>query len=206
MKQSVAAFKKEGIQYRKGIFIENPEYNVLTILEMKQEEKEHAIKKVTKLYSKNDVEEFVKESIQKAIQRKQFATNWSYSVIDMHGRALVLRYKGVEIALFYQRQLTKRRISQENPVSELKLKDPKDAWVRCDLWGLSTQQNKQSTVNLIQQQEKKLEQQERTINTKQALIDQLESNLRRYQKKRRGHKHEKPKKKKREAKSKRKHY
>jgi hypothetical protein len=173
-----------GIAYRRDVFTESAEYYTLTVLELDSDSRSHAIKKIAKIYSGIAAKQFVADESKKA-EEKNKSTNWQYSDVDLHGRIGVLKYKGVEIAQFFKRQLSKHRISHENPVSELRLKDPDDAWLRVDLTGLSTKQNKQSTINLIQQLQHQNETQERSLKVKQALIDELETRLRRYTKKKR---------------------
>src|SRR6267142_6127451 len=165
------------IPYRKGIFHEEMEYRTLTILEMAEKDRNVALKQTIKIFTGDQAKAFVfnqKETYDK-VEGNKTTDPWQYSDLDLHGRVGVLKYKGIEVAIFVQRQMTKRRINPEHPVSELKLKDPEDAWMRLDLFGLSAKQLRRPTLNLVRDLEKRVDFLEKKNNTLQAIVEQYEA-------------------------------
>ena len=66
------------------------------------------------------------------------ATNlWQCEVKDHLGRVRAMLYRGAEVALFYQRQIATLEPLPQDPVPEGIIDDPKDAWMRIDLLGVS---------------------------------------------------------------------
>jgi len=186
------------IPYRRGIFQEDMEYNSLTISEMSDKDRKYVLKQLIKINSADDVDQLIRNCYtSQGIPKSEIF--WSYNKVDLHGRVGILKYKGIEVALFIQRQLTKKRIDTEHPISEVKLKDPKDAWMRFDLFGVSAQQSRRPTVELIAKLQRQVESLEQKLATQVAINEQLEASKKRYDKK---NKHKE--KKRREASGKRK--
>lgn len=65
---------------------------------------------------------------------------WSYEHMDSLGRAGVLKYKGVETAVFWKRQSTKIVVQPHDPVPTGILREPDDIWMRYELFGISARQ------------------------------------------------------------------
>jgi hypothetical protein len=180
-KAVIAASAHNLIPYRKGVFQENARYDSLTILEMSETDLNFALKTIIKkeITTGNKAQDFCYMMIQNEI------LSWSYEKIDLHGRVGILKYKGIEIALFIKRQLSPHRISTETPVSERKLNNPDDAWLRLDLSGLSARQSKKPTLDYIRKLEQKLEKLQYKNETLVAINDQQGARLKRYEKKKR---------------------
>ena len=164
------------LPYRKDIFREAMEYESLTISQMHDKDRKFVLKCIIKLNSQKDAEDFCFKMTQNGI------LNWSYSKLDLHGRIGILKYKGIEVALFIKRQTTKRRIDPEHPVSEAKMKDPKDAWMRFDLFGLSAKQSRRPTVETIAKLERELEKTQQKLATQIAISEQLDAEVKRAKK------------------------
>lgn len=63
---------------------------------------------------------------------------WRYDILDMNrGKAGVLKYHGVEVALYYKREITEVMPGVGEKPPEHPLVDPEDAWQRLDLLGPS---------------------------------------------------------------------
>ena len=76
-------------------------------------------------------------------QAQQLASNenlWQYFVLDERGNIGVLKYRGVDVFVFFKRQVTRVRPAPVDPVPEAILDDPEDAWVRLELLGPSSRQ------------------------------------------------------------------
>jgi hypothetical protein len=103
--------------------------------------------------------------------------NWQYEELDQRGRAAVLKYKGIEVALYFKRQVGEVEPLPTDPVPEGVLKDPIDAWVRLDLTGQSARQ----TAGRVGKQKKSVEEAltlaQQELLVKQALIDRLETDV-----------------------------
>lgn len=77
------------------------------------------------------------------------ATNgWNCLKLDMFGKAILVSYHGVEVALFYKRQLTEIKLLPGDRFPEGVLRDPNDAWQRLDLLGKSAKQANVVLTNL----------------------------------------------------------
>lgn len=194
-KATIAASAHNIIPYRKNVFQENARYDSLTILEMNEKDLSYALKTIIKkeITTGDRAKLFVKHQIeiQDATQQVQY---WSYESVDLHGRIGLLKYKGIEIALFIKRQLSPHRISTETPVSERRLNNPDDAWMRLDLSGLSARQSKKPTLDHIRNLEQKVEKLTYKNETLVAIVDQQGARLKRYEKKSRAtkkHRHHK---------------
>jgi hypothetical protein len=183
-KAVIAASAHNLIPYRRGVFQENARYDSLTILEMDKDSLETALKTILKkeITTGDRAKHFLKKELE-AEKNYKYATSWSYCEIDLHGRVGILKYKGIEIALFIKRQLSPHRISTETPVSERKLNNSDDAWMRLDLSGLSARQSKKPTLDYIRKLEQKLEKLQYKNETLVAINDQQGARLKRYEKK-----------------------
>lgn len=165
------------IPYRKDVFKEYAEYSSLTVSEMKSEDRNFALKKIAKINTGIEAKSFaVKEGYTSlGIPTGPEAGKWTYSDIDLHGRVGILKYKGIEIALFIHRQLSPHRITPDTPISEMKLKNPDDAWMKLDLTGLSARQARRPTMDIIRNLERENDTLKKRITLKEAIIHQLEA-------------------------------
>lgn len=58
---------------------------------------------------------------------------FSYQGLDMRGRCGVIRYKGMEVALLFKREVVQLTPGPADPVPERALKEPADAWIQISL-------------------------------------------------------------------------
>jgi molecular chaperone GrpE (heat shock protein) len=120
-------------------------------------------------------------------QAKQLAgqpPGWGYRHLDTLGRIGVLSLRGVEVAVFFKRQMQELEVEDCDPVPEGEIKDPVDVWVRLDVLGLSARQVnarvKQQLNTLLGQSqlnETQLKAKEQIIETQAATIKRLEASL-----------------------------
>lgn len=109
-------------------------YRVLLVDQMSKADKIAVAAKVSTLYTGPEA----KSSSYRQIAPGQFENeNWQYEIKDYQGQVGVLKFKGVEAAVFYKRQVTEIEPLPVDPVPEGVIRDPDDAWVRLDLLGLS---------------------------------------------------------------------
>lgn len=183
-KAVIATAAHQLIPYRKGVFQENARYDSLTILEMNKDDLNKAIKTIIKkeITTGDRAKKFCKHELEK-LEGTKGINYWSYCDIDLHGRVGILKYHGIEIALFIKRQLSPHRIGPETPVSELKLNTADDAWMKLDLSGLSARQSKKPTLDLIRKLEHQVEKLQYKNESLVAINEQQSSRLNYYEKK-----------------------
>ena len=98
---------------------------------------------------------------------------WNCLTLDPMGRALLISYRGIECALFYQRQLTENKLLPGDRFPESVLKDPQDAWQRLDLLGKSA---KQANIILTNKQFT-LEEENKVLNQRVKTLEELNGQL-----------------------------
>jgi hypothetical protein len=184
-KAVIASSAHNIIPYRKGVFQESARYNSLTILEMSKTDLDYALKTIIKkeITTGDRAKQFALKDLDKIERPHQ--SDWSYQMIDLHGRVGILKYKGIEIALFIKRQLSPHRITGDTPLSEKRLNNPDDAWMRLDLSGLSARQSKRPTLDYIRKLEEKIERLTYKNETLAAIVDQQGAKINRYEKRKR---------------------
>ena len=170
------------IPYRKGIFQEAIEYKSLTFLDMTERDRYYAVKTVEK--KKITTGELAHSFVISENVKHPF-NGWTYEKVDLHGRIGILKFKGVEIFLFIQRQLTKKRIDKDNPFSVRKLTNNDDAWMRLDLTGMSANQVRKPLVEDNRRLEAKVESLTHQLEVKNAIVEQYESREKQREKKKR---------------------
>lgn len=74
-------------------------------------------------------------------------------IVSHDKRSLVLSYKGIEVSLFYHRQLTPVTLQPGDRHPEGVMQDPSEAWQRFDLVGKSAKQKNIVLVNVHQRLE-----------------------------------------------------
>lgn len=82
---------------------------------------------------------------------------WGVENLDHRGRVVLVKYKGVEAALFWERQLINVEPAPGENLPEGVLKDPADTWQRLDLLGPSARQANVILSNRIRQLEQQVE-------------------------------------------------
>jgi molecular chaperone GrpE (heat shock protein) len=104
---------------------------------------------------------------------------WGYEVLDTLGRIGVLRYRGVDVCLFFKRECSEVVLEDCDPVPEGELKDPQDVWTRLDLMGLSARQVNVRIKQHLGATDAMNKLSESELIAKQAIIDQQEKNIKR---------------------------
>lgn len=102
---------------------------------------------------------------------------WSCQVLDQRGRVLLLSYKGIEVGLFYQRQLSEVKLQAGDKFPEGVCQDPRDAWQRLDLLGRSARQSNIILTNVHSRLEEENQLLKQRIQTLETLNDKYESEL-----------------------------
>lgn len=90
-------------------------------------------------------------------------------------RALLVLYKGMEVAVYFKRQLTEIKLNAGDRYPEGVLQDPQDAWQRLDLLGKSAKQANVVVLNIQQRLEKENTLLQERIRTMTYLIQKHET-------------------------------
>ena len=98
---------------------------------------------------------------------------WACMSLDDRARTYVLSYRGIEVALFYQRQLTEIRLQPGDRYPEGVCQDPKEAWMRLDFLGLSAEK----ANFVLTSQHKRLEEENKLLKDRLQTVDQLNEGL-----------------------------
>jgi hypothetical protein len=94
---------------------------------------------------------------------------WRTERLDMLGRALVVSYHGIEVAVFFKRQLSEVRLHPGDRFPEGCLQESEDAWQRLDLLGQSAKK-----ANLVlTTQLKRLEEENKLMKQQVSTADEL---------------------------------
>jgi hypothetical protein len=102
---------------------------------------------------------------------------WSCTMLDRNsnpgGRVYVVAYLGIEVALFFKRQLSEIIPEPGEKVPEGVMQDPKEAWQRLDLLGRSAEQSN----FVILQQHRRLEEANKLLTSRAGDLDDLNDEL-----------------------------
>ena len=102
---------------------------------------------------------------------------WACTKIGYNKEIFLVSYKGVEVAIFYKRQLTEIKLQPGDRFPESVLQDPQEAWQRLDLLGQSAKKANfvlASTIKHIEDENKLLTSRVKTL---EELNDKLESDI-----------------------------
>lgn len=152
-----------GVRYHKNYVYDQLRYTVLTVSQMSEQDK-HMVQASLKTITTGP----------EAMVLPDGVNGWACVTLDLRGRAFLLSYKGIEVALFYKRQLTEIKLEPGDRFPEGVCQDPNEAWQRLDIIGLSAKK-----ANLvITTQHKRIENENKILSsrtsTQQELIDALE--------------------------------
>jgi hypothetical protein len=100
---------------------------------------------------------------------------WACTQLDREslGRVYVVAYLGIEVALFFKRQLTEIIPEPGEKVPEGVLQDPKEAWQRLDLLGRSAEKSN----FVLTQTQRRLEESNRLLASRAESLDDLNDDL-----------------------------
>lgn len=104
---------------------------------------------------------------------------WSVTVLDMFGRVLLVAFNGIEVCVFFKRQLTEVVLQPGDHVPEGVCQDPEEAWQRLDLIGLSAKKANLVIASQHDRLETENEFLKGRVQTLETLNDELESKYRR---------------------------
>jgi hypothetical protein len=122
------------IRYHKKWMQDRIKYPVLTISQLSDKALESVRAFVKPLVTG---EEAGKKVVQLIRAAEGESIEWSYSLLDQLGNVGVLRYRGIEVALYFKRQVTEQSPGIGEPIPEARIEDPTDVWQRLDLLGPS---------------------------------------------------------------------
>src|SRR5580658_5794928 len=102
-------------------------------------------------------------------------SGWSCTQLDREslGRCYVVAYLGIEVALFFKRQLTEIIPEPGEKTPEGVLQDPKEAWQRLDLLGRSAEKSH----FVLTQTQRRLEETNRLLASRAQSLDDLNDDL-----------------------------
>lgn len=116
-----------------------PKYKVLQVDMLKSVDKERAAA----------VSSFVRSG--EEAYKLEGQEGFSYCDLDLRGRCGVVRYRGVEVALLFKREVVEREPAVAEPVPERVLSHPFDAWLQIDLLGVEEFEKKKGIGDRLRQ-------------------------------------------------------
>jgi hypothetical protein len=149
--------------YHKGYVYQQLKHTVLTISQMSEVDKRAVQATLKTIVTGPD-----------AMTLPDGSNGWACQNLDLRGRAYLLSYKGIEVAVFYHRQLTELKLQPGDRFPEGVVTDPIEAWQRLDLLGLSA---KKANI-VLTTQHKRVEDENKLLTTRvetlQGLADALD--------------------------------
>lgn len=165
--REVNVFGTQG--YHKGYVNDRYTFPVLAIDKLSKEDKE-VVRATTKtLTTAREASGLVGQN------------GWTYENLDNRGRVGVLKNKGVEVALFFERQMIMEQPAPGDPLPERVLEDPVNLFQRLDIIGPSAKQANLFIKREVEQAKEKVELLENRVQNLQALADEFESQVHRKQ-------------------------
>lgn len=107
-------------------------------------------------------------------KKKGHEHGWAYKKMDLQGRVGVMSFRGMEVALFYKRQMTEIKPVPGEPIPENIIQEPTDVWVRFDLLGKSAREQNLFLAQRHSTYEESIKRMEEKVAAKDALIDAVE--------------------------------
>src|ERR1039458_3019729 len=191
----------QGIRYHKGYVYDKLRHTVLTSTMMSKEDRElvdATVKTINsgpeamtlpKLSPREDesgmfrppigilaIGNGTQEGLDKP-NRNMVSNGWACTEIGDHGKCYVLSYHGIEVSLFFKRQLTEIKLDPGDRQPEGVLQDPIDAWQKLDLLGASAKRANFVLTTTIRRQEDEIKLLESRVNTLQEYSGRLETEL-----------------------------
>lgn len=125
------------VRYGKNYTAHKITYPTLSASRVTAAEKEAIRAEIKPITSGEEAERFV---FTKVDDQPRYTLGWRMFWLDQLHRAGVLCKNGVEVALFFKRQIVEEEPAPGDPVPEGWLKEPLDAWQRLDLFGKSARE------------------------------------------------------------------
>lgn len=102
---------------------------------------------------------------------------WACEEVGTMGRVYIIKYHGIEVALFIKRQLTELKLQPGDRFPEHVLQDPIDAWQRLDILGPSAQKANLMVSTTMKSQASEMQNLNMRIQAADTLNDRLETEL-----------------------------
>ena len=114
-------------------------HTILTVNHYTKSEKD-AIRAFVKPILTGDQAQELVWAVDPTSKKKGHEMGWGYVLLDSIKRCGVLTLKGIEVALFFKRQITEHIPGAGEPLPEGIITEPADAWMRLDLLGNSARE------------------------------------------------------------------
>lgn len=102
---------------------------------------------------------------------------WACTAVGMGSKVFIVSYLGIEVALFFKRQLTEIIPEPGEKIPEGVLQDPKEAWQRLDLLGRSAEKSN----FVLTQTQRRLEESNKLLESRVKDLDDLNDALMKHQ-------------------------
>src|SRR5580692_6222054 len=131
-----------GVRYHEGYVWDKLRYSVLTLTQLSEADKAlilGTLKTVNSAAHAMTLPQILhRDGNLKNNKMENLVMNgWACNCIDQLGKCYVLSFRGIEVALFYKRQLTTIKLNPGDKQPEGVTQDPEEAWQRLDLLGQS---------------------------------------------------------------------
>ena len=156
----------QGVAYHKGFVYDQLRFTCLTIAHMSKVNWDMVHAMLKTIVTANQ-----------ALTLPDGVNGWACQCLDQNGRVYILSYKGIEVALYFKRQLTEIKLNPGDHYPEGVMQDPSEAWQRLDIAGRSA---KQANVVLTKMHERIEDENSlltKRVNTLQQLNDKLEEEI-----------------------------
>jgi hypothetical protein len=167
-----------GVRYHKGFVYDQLRYSVLTLTQLSEVDKSlvlSTLKTITTAAQAMTLPAILhKDGNPKNNKRENLDLNgWACTCIDQLGKCYVLSFHGIEVALFYKRQLTTIKLNPGDHHPEGCVQDPEDAWMRLDLLGQSAKRSNLVTITTMNQ----LKDENKLLTTRIKTLEELNDTL-----------------------------
>lgn len=170
------------ITYHPGWIKDQVKYKVLTIDHLPKAAMELIRATVKTLVSGDSARDFAHKDA-RLFATKNLQTDWAYTSLDVKGRIGVLRYRGIEVAMFFKREITEIEPGSGEKPPECQITDPVDLWQRLDIFGPSAKRANVVLTNKHQDLEEENGILKQEIDLLQVKFDKQETKLAGYIKK-----------------------
>jgi molecular chaperone GrpE (heat shock protein) len=114
-------FYQKMAEDRKAGRLGSPKYRVLQVDMLKQADREKAATVISFVQSDSDAYKLAGHD------------GFAYKDLDLRRRVGVITYRGAEVALLFKREILELEPGPADPVPQITIKDPVDAWLQIDL-------------------------------------------------------------------------
>jgi hypothetical protein len=127
------------VTFHKGYTQDKIRHTILTVNHYTKSEKD-AIRAFVKPILTGDQAQKLVWEVDTVSGQQGHKLGWGYVILDSIKRCGVLTLKGIEVALFFKRQITDYIPGAGEPLPEGIIEEPADAWMRLDLLGASARE------------------------------------------------------------------